>query len=539
MSAPLIKPAGPVVLCILDGVGLGSGDEDDAVATADTPTLDRWMATCPMLALKAHGTAVGLPSDADMGNSEVGHNALGAGRVFDQGAKLVNQALSSGDAFQTDVWRRLVAGRTLHLMGLVSDGNVHSHVDHLYALIARAVADGVTRLRIHGLTDGRDVGQRTAMNWFAPLEDHLTGLRSQGVDACFATVGGRMHMTMDRYDADWPMVKRGWDAHVHGIGAPARSATDAIEAAYAADPEVDDQWLPAFVMVDDAGEPVGRIEDGDSVLFFNFRGDRAIEISRAFTEPQLDTFDRGAVPAVTFAGMMQYDGDLHMPPLFLVQPPVIDHTVGHVLAAAGLRTFACAETQKFGHVTFFFNGNRSGAIDPALETYVEIPSDNVPFNEAPGMKAEAVTDACIAAIASGEFDHVRLNYANGDMVGHTGVLQATRVAVAIVDQQLARLERAVADAGGLMLVTADHGNADEMYTHDKQGGVVRDAAGRPQPRTSHTLAPVPFLVVDPTGTHDVCRSVVAPGIASVAASVVSCLGLPVPADWEPSLVCSK
>ncbi|MCB9681723.1 MAG: 2,3-bisphosphoglycerate-independent phosphoglycerate mutase [Alphaproteobacteria bacterium] len=536
MSTELLPaPRGPVVLCILDGVGLGTGGEDDAVATAPTPTLDRLRETCPTVALRAHGTAVGLPSDDDMGNSEVGHNAIGAGRVFDQGAKLVNHALlEAGTAWASDVWKALVGGGTLHLIGLLSDGNVHSHVAHLDALIDRAVHDGVTRLRVHVLTDGRDVGERTALTWVAPLEARLAALAAQGVDASIASGGGRMAITMDRYEADWPMVQRGWEAHVHGQAAPYPSASAAIRAAYE-DPAITDQYVPPFVVTGDDGAPVGPIEDGDTVLLFNFRGDRAIELSRAFTEDGFDAFDRGRVPQVYFAGMMQYDGDLALPEHFLVAPPVIEHTVGDVLCAAGKRTFACSETQKFGHVTYFFNGNRSGRLCADLEAYVEVPSDNRPFDEAPWMKAAEIVDACIGAIASGDYDHVRLNLANGDMVGHTGNLAATRVAMACVDLQVARLEKAVRRAGGVMIVTADHGNADEMWQHDKKGQVQRDDAGTPVPRTSHTLAPVPCILVDAEGA----RSLTAPhgaGIASVGSSLVALLGLAVPDGWAPSLV---
>jgi 2,3-bisphosphoglycerate-independent phosphoglycerate mutase len=523
-----------VVLCILDGVGLGTGEEDDAVATAPTPTLDRLRARFPTAALAAHGTAVGLPSDNDMGNSEVGHNALGAGRIFDQGAKLVNHGLASGEAYATDVWGKLIAGKTLHFMGLLSDGNVHSHVDHLHAMITRAVADGVKRIRVHVLTDGRDVAARSALTWVPALEAALADLRQRGIDAWVAGGGGRMHMTMDRYEADWPMVQRGWDCHVHGHGSPHASATEAIEHLYAADPEVDDQYLPAFVVVDEDGTPRGTIEDGDSVLFFNFRGDRAIEISRAFEDDDFPHFDRGARPQVFYAGMMQYDGDAMVPSSYLVQPPAIDGTVGDVLAAHDLRTFAVAETQKFGHVTYFFNGNRSGYLDAERERYVEIPSDVRPFDETPWMKAAEVTDAAIAAIESGEYDHVRLNLANGDMVGHTGNLDATRVALSCVDIQLARLERATRAAGGVLLVTADHGNADEMYMR-KGSRVLTDEQGSPKPRTSHSLAPVPFIVCDPSGAWTLADAD-GQSIAAIAASLLTLLDVPVPSGWLPSLV---
>ncbi len=529
----MVARKGPVVLCILDGVGIGTGEEDDAVATARTPNLDRLRASCPTVALKAHGTSVGLPSDDDMGNSEVGHNAMGAGRVFAQGAALVNQALESGSIWG-EVWRELVSEGTLHLLGLVSDGNVHSHVDHLTAIIERAATDGVKRLRVHVLTDGRDVGKRTALTWVEPLEARLAAHRDAGRDYRVGSGGGRMRITMDRYEADWPMVERGWRCHALGEGQPFPSASAAIRALYDADPEIDDQFLPPFVVTDDQGEPCGRIVDGDGVLFFNFRGDRGIEISRAFEEDAFDAFERPGRPHVRFAGMMQYDGDLFVPKKYLVAPPAIDRVMGEFLVKAGKRTFACSETQKYGHVTFFFNGNRSGKLSDALETYLEVPSDTLPFDERPWMKAAEVTDACVEAIQSGRYDHVRLNLANGDMVGHTGVLEATRIAVEAVDLQVGRLERAVRKADGILLVTADHGNADQMYMRDKKGHVQHDEGGAPMPRTSHSLNRVPFVLYDPRGELGLVGG--EHGLAAIAATVLELCGVAPPEDYVPSLI---
>ena len=519
----------PVVLCILDGVGCGRRDDTDAVWSAFTPTLDRLWAASPHCQLAAHGTAVGLPSDADMGNSEVGHNAMGAGRVLDQGAKLVDAAIATGALFRSPVWRSLVQAPTLHLIGLVSDGNVHSHVKHLHALIDAAAAAGVPHIRVHVLTDGRDVSERSALTWVRPLEERLVMLP----DARIASGGGRMSITMDRYEADWQMVRRGWDCHVHGLGRPFGSATTAITSLYAENPLVNDQWLPAFVIVDGEGVPVGRIRDGEAVVFFNFRGDRAMEISRAFEEDYLLAFDRGERPKVQYAGMMQYDGDLQVPKQYLVEPPAIDHTVGQYLVAAGLRTYAIAETQKFGHVTYFFNGNRSGCIDDRVEDYVEVPSDNVPFEQAPAMKAEEVTDAAVAAILGGTYDHVRLNLANGDMVGHSGDWDATVRAVEAVDVCVGRLVDACAQADAILLVTADHGNADQMYEIEK--GQVVTVDGRRKPRTAHSLNPVPFILVDPRGAWTVTPPP-KPGIASIGGTILTLLGIPLPADYLPALV---
>jgi 2,3-bisphosphoglycerate-independent phosphoglycerate mutase len=519
----------------MDGIGLGRGGEDDAVATARTPHLHALMRDHPWCRLRAHGTAVGLPSDDDMGNSEVGHNAMGAARVHDQGAALVDRAIASGRIWGGEVWKALIAGHTLHLIGLVSDGNVHSHVSHLHALIDRAAADGVARLRLHVLTDGRDVPARSALTWVRPLEDKLAGLRAAGRDFDVGSGGGRMWITMDRYEADWDMVARGWACHVHGTGRPFRSASEAIETFYGEDPRTTDQWLPAFV-VDRGAGPIGRIDSGDSVLFFNFRGDRAIEISRAFEDDGFTKFDRGQRPAVTYAGMMRYDGDLGVPRRFLVDPPAISNTVGELLVRAGRRTFACSETQKFGHVTYFFNGNRSGLLDPALEQYVEVPSDRRPFDERPWMKAAEITDQCVDAILSRRWDHVRLNFPNGDMVGHTGALEATRIAVEAVDLQVGRLWDAVKQADGILLVTADHGNADEKWMRDKTTGeVVRDDHGVPVVRPSHSLNPVPFVLCDPRGELRL-RDVEHPGLAHIGSTVLVLCGVEPHPDHVPSLV---
>ena len=538
-SPRLPQPTGPVVQIIMDGVGIAAPGPGNAVAAAFTPTLDWLQRTCPFLSVAAHGKAVGLPSDDDMGNSEVGHNALGAGRVFDQGAKLVNRAIETGSLFAGDTWRALVAhckgGGKLHFIGLLSDGNVHSHIGQLFALLDRATADGVRGIRVHPLLDGRDVGERSAFIYIDQLEEKLAQLRAAGVDACVASGGGRMVTTMDRYEADWRIVERGWNAHVHGAARPFPSARKAVETMYADDPKATDQFLPAFVIADASGTPAGPIVDGDGVIFFNFRGDRAIEISRAFTEATFTKFDRGRVPAVLYAGMMEYDGDLHIPPKYLVSPPAIAETMGEYLAAAGVSSFACAETQKYGHVTYFWNGNRSGRFSDELETYVEVTSDRVPFEQRPWMKSAEVCDEILAAIESGKHRYIRVNFANGDMVGHTGVFRSAAMAVEAVDLALSRILPAVKKAGGILVVTADHGNADEMFM-TKKGKVETDAAGEPVPKTAHTLNPVIYLIYDPAGRWTVDSGVHAPGIGNNAATILNLLGFEAPSNYLPTLV---
>jgi 2,3-bisphosphoglycerate-independent phosphoglycerate mutase len=535
---PVLRPPrGPVVCVVMDGVGLGAGDPGDAVHLAHTPTLD-WLRTLrSFTTLRAHGRAVGMPSDADMGNSEVGHNALGAGRIFDQGAKLVAQAIASGALFRGSVWQAAVArvrasGQPLHLLGLLSDGNVHSHIEHLLAMLQQAAREGVAKARVHVLTDGRDVPGRSALGYVDRLEACLQALRDAGHDYRIASGGGRMHITMDRYEADWAMVARGWQTHVHGQGRRFTSARQAIETLYAEHPELDDQFLPAFVVADADG-PVGPIRDGAAVLLWNFRGDRALEITRAFEDEALPAFDRGPRPDVLFAGMMQYDGDLQLPRRFLVDPPAIDRTMGELLAASGYRQLAIAETQKYGHVTYFWNGNRTGAFDPARETYVEIPSDLLPFEQRPWMKAAEVTDALVERLRSGSFQFARVNYANGDMVGHTGHLTATRLAVEAVDLCLARLVPVIRQLEGVLVVTADHGNADQM--------LERGADGQDRVRTSHSLNPVPLSIFDPQAPEQAPRlrplDPAAPfGLGHVAATCLELLGLAAPPDYLPSLL---
>jgi 2,3-bisphosphoglycerate-independent phosphoglycerate mutase len=376
---------GPLLLIIMDGVGIGKHDESDAVFLADTPNLDRLFQSELSTRLKAHGTAVGLPSDGDMGNSEVGHNAFGAGRVFAQGAQLVNHSVADGSIFRTENWnaiiKRGINGGAIHFIGLLSDGNVHSHIDHLFALVANCAQNRIQKVRVHALLDGRDVGEKTALRYIEQTEQLLESIRiTHRFDYKIASGGGRMVTTMDRYNADWSVVKRGWDAHVLGKGRKFKSARDAVETFYNEDEAITDQYLPSFVITDDRDEPVGKISNGDSVVYFNFRGDRAIEISRAFEEQKFDEFDREYVPDIFYAGMMQYDGDLHIPKKYLVNPPVITDTVSEYLCGAGVKSFAISETQKFGHVTYFWNGNRSGYIDEKLEKYIEIPSDRIAFD---------------------------------------------------------------------------------------------------------------------------------------------------------------
>jgi 2,3-bisphosphoglycerate-independent phosphoglycerate mutase len=546
---------GPLLLAILDGVGLYRGRQDgypgNAVDIAQPPTLYRLLQNEKIVTrLKAHGTAVGMPSDADQGNSEVGHNAIGAGRVFSQGAALVDDAIESGRLFKGKTWQDLIGHAThnkkpIHFIGLVSDGNVHSNIRQLLALLTACDEAGVEEVYVHGLLDGRDVPPLSALRYFGELEDFLWNLRAQAGKTgaprryFIASGGGRMVTTMDRYEADWTIVERGYHAHVAGQGPLFPDALTAIRS-LRLKTTADDQYLPHWVVSDpeQPARPIGTIDDGHGVVFFNFRGDRAIEISRAFVEKDFKGFIRLRWPRVFYAGMMEYDGDTHMPPHYLVEPPAIERTISEYLAHNGIAQFACSETQKYGHVTYFWNGNNSAKFDEKAEVWQEIPSDRVAFDQAPAMKAAEIAAATIAALKTERFKFLRINFANGDMVGHTGSLPAAVAAVKAVDAGLAQLVEAVDACGGTLVVTADHGNCEQMYAVDKKTGKpVAAAGGGFEPLTSHTLNQVPFIIHGPdTARYTLNPAVAAPGLGNIAATLLTLLGFNKPDDYCESLI---
>ncbi len=531
----------PVFCIVMDGIGIAPDSQGNAVKNALTPTLDMLMSKYPVLKLKAHGVAVGLPSDDDMGNSEVGHNALGAGQVFAQGAKLVTKSIESGAMFASDAWKQIVAvkdtGKTLHFLGLFSDGNVHSHIDHLKAMIVRAKEDGVSNVRVHILLDGRDVGETSALEYINPFEEFLASVNDASFNAKIASGGGRMNITMDRYEANWAMVERGWHTHVLGEGRQFANAAEAVET-YRNEVGCIDQDLPAFVIAEN-GEPVGKIVDGDSVVFFNFRGDRSIEISKAFDDKDFDKFDRVNYPNVTYAGMLEYDGDLHIPSRYLVSPPEITGTLGEYLANTGVTQYALSETQKYGHVTYFWNGNKSGKFDEKTEKYEEILSDVVPFEQRPWMKCAEITDRLIETAESGEFRFMRVNFPNGDMVGHTGNYLATICSVEALDLCLKRILETVDKLGGVALITADHGNADEMYEISKKTKApATNEDGSFKAKTSHTLNPVPCIIYDNkfAELYTVKEDKGTFGLSNVAATLVNLMGYEAPEIWDESMI---
>ena len=520
----------PILLVIMDGVGFSKTNLGDAVAMANTPTLEYLLANYPTTKLKAHGTAVGLPSDDDMGNSEVGHNALGCGQIYSQGAKLVNDSISSGKIYTSEAWKKVLGNvkehnSTLHFMGLLSDGNVHSNIEHLLAMLKESKNQGATKVRIHILLDGRDVPATSALTYVDQLENTLKELNDESFDARIASGGGRMKITMDRYEANWGMVKAGWQTHVLGEGRMFENTTTAIETFRNEIPGIIDQDLPAFVIAKN-GEAIGKIVDNDSVVLFNFRGDRAIEISKAFDDENFSEFDRVRVPNVVYAGLLQYDGDLNLPKNYLVCPPEITNTLSEVLVNKGLKQYAISETQKYGHVTYFWNGNKSGKFSEELETYVEIPSDNVSFDERPWMKSAEITDKIIEVLQTKEYDFIRCNYPNGDMVGHTGNLAATICSMEALDLALARVLKACKENGYTLVITADHGNADEMLEKNKKGVIAV--------RTAHSLNPVPFIVVDDEVKYEIAEGEF--GLANVAPTIAKMFGIESPKVWEKPII---
>jgi len=530
------------LLIVLDGFGLGTVPEWDAIRTADTPTFDHLFSDLPHTRLMTHGRYVGLPADKDLGGSEVGHQTMGAGRILDQGPTRINRAIADGSFFTSPALVELVdrcaRGRTaLHLLGLLSDGNIHSHIDHFEAIIRFAHEKGVPRLYVHALLDGRDVGIQSALTYTDRIEAILHRISGErGRDYRIASGGGREAITMDR-DGDWDKVRLGWEAHVHGRAPEAfASAREAIETFRARRKDIIDQDLPPFVIVDH-GRPVGPMADGDSVIMVNFRGDRAAQISRAFVEPGFSEFDRGEVPDVAYAGMMTYDEDTNLPPRRIMGPAKVDNPFGKRILTLGMRQFRLAETQKFAHVTFFFNGGYRQPLDPKMEDYVLIPSDRgISFDQRPAMKAPDIAARAEALIRAGKHRFGLINFANTDMVGHTGNFKAAVAATEAVDAALGRIVAALKAVGGTALITADHGNADEMC--------VRGDTGEVEISTRHSLNPVPAILYDPAfdGTYALRAPAPdqgpadTPGLSHVTATNLLLLGQPVPDDLAPPLI---
>ncbi|KAK6280648.1 hypothetical protein POUND7_020915 [Theobroma cacao] len=517
---PKLPKGKTIALVVLDGWGENKPDQYNCIHVADTPTMDSLKQGAPekWRLIRAHGTAVGLPTEDDMGNSEVGHNALGAGRIFAQGS----------DAL-------ILFQENCALCKIPS----YCYFTYPSLLLKGASEHGAKKIRVHILTDERDVLDGSSVGFVETLENDLAKLREKGIDAQIASGGGRMYVTMDRYENDWDVVKRGWDAQV--LGEAPHKFRNAVEAVkkLREHPNANDQYFQPFVVVDENGKAVGPIVDGDAVVTFNFRADRMVMLARALEYHDFDKFDRVPFPKIHYAGMLQYDGELKLPSHYLVSPPEIERTSGEYLVHNGVRTFACSETVKFGHVTFFWNGNRSGYFSPDMEEYVEISSDvGVTFNVQPKMKAVEIAEKARDAILSYKFDQVRVNLPNGDMVGHTGDIQATIVACKAADEAVKMILDAIEQVGGIYVVTADHGNAEDMVKRNKSGQPLYDKSGNLQILTSHTCQPVP-IAIGGSGLAPGVRfrkDVPDGGLANVAATVMNLHGFVAPSDYEPTLI---
>jgi 2,3-bisphosphoglycerate-independent phosphoglycerate mutase len=503
-------PRRPVVLIVLDGFGTNPSKANNAVVLAETPNLDRLFASNAHTVLQASARAVGLP-DGQMGNSEVGHMTLGSGCIVRQDLVLIDDAIADRSFFENRVLlaaarRALERERPLHLMGLVSDGGVHSHVRHLTALIKLAKYQGV-RPVVHMITDGRDTAPRSALSFLAALDEALAAAGGR-----IATVSGRYY-AMDR-DKRWDRTRLAFDAFVHRRGREAESARDAIEQAYAADE--DDEFIRPTIVA--GGEPIA---DGDPVLFFNFRKDRPRQMVTALYNPDFDQFDRGGFAAADVTCMMEYDPWYGLPSAFGHEmPPVV---LGEVLSDSGLPQFHCAETEKYAHVTFFFNGGRSDPF-PGEERCL-IPSPQVAtYDLQPEMSAREVADAVVAAIESRAYAFIVVNFANGDMVGHTAVRNAVIAAVETLDREAGRVVDSAKANGYSVVLTADHGNCDEMI--DPLSG---------EPHTRHTIYPVPCLIVDEVAW----RLRIGAGIEDVAPTVLQLMGLPQPEAMQGKSILLK
>jgi 2,3-bisphosphoglycerate-independent phosphoglycerate mutase len=504
----------PLLLVVLDGWGLRAEREANAIAIAGTPAMDALMREFPWTAIQTSGLSVGLP-EGQMGNSEVGHTNLGAGRVVYQDLVRINRAVDDGSFFQNPALlqacaRARAGSGALHLLGLLSDGGVHSHVEHLHACLELARREGVPRALVHAFLDGRDTPPRSGLEYLRAFEKRIADKGYGKV----ATVCGR-YWAMDR-DKRWDRVAEAWKAMVRGEGYRAASGVRAVEEAYARGET--DEFVKPTVVVNGGGEPRGRIRDGDAVLFFNFRADRAREITRAFTDDAFAEFDRTPRPALSaWVCMTRYDEKFALPVAFGPDQPT--RIFPELVARAGLRQLRCAETEKYAHVTFFFNGGQEQVFENEDRILVPSPREVKTYDQKPEMSAREVTAKVVEAIRSGKYGFILVNYANPDMVGHTGILEAAVKAVKVVDECVGKLWQAARAAGMAMLVTADHGNCEMM---------VDPVTG--QPHTAHTLGPVPFILADPDFKGAKLR---AQGVlADVAPTALQVMGLQKPPEMK-------
>ena len=523
---------GPIVLVVMDGVGIAPAGKGNAVKLAHTEFLDRVSQEYLNIPLEASGEAVGILK-GDMGNSEVGHNALGSGQIIKQGIAEIEDTFSSGKIWDSVAWTKIIDNvqknqSTLHFSGIFSDGNVHSTIVHLEKMIIMADAQGVAKIRIHLVFDGRDVPPQSEPKYINRLEAFLKRFEARNRDYKIASGAGRMVAVADRYENDWGMVKKGWDMFHGSAENHFRSAAEAIESFRKQDPKVQDQYLPPFVVVDDQDQPVGKVEKGDSFIYYDFRADRAIEIAQAFTYIDFPYFDRGnySPDDIIFAGMTEYNSDTHVPELQLVPPVQIHDPLNQFLGRNGISQLAVSETVKFGHITYYFNGNSYDKAEK--EDHIKIDSDTLPFDTRPWMKSAEITDAVLDNLDKYKF--IRLNFPGGDMVGHFGEIEPTIAAMEAIDLQLQRIAKKVDELGGMMIITADHGNAEELL--DEKG----------EPKTSHTTNLVPCIFYDNTENREkyIINDIKDAGLSNIAATIATLLNLEnLPPSWRKPLIVVK
>lgn len=533
----MLRYDGPIVLVVMDGVGLAPAGPGNALSLAHTEFLDYALKTYPNRPLAASGEAVGI-LPGDMGNSEVGHNALGTGQIVKQGIAKVEDAFKTGEIFKSRAWDKIVKNilenpqeKTLHFSGIFSDGNVHSSIDHLEKMIQRADKENIEKIRVHLVFDGRDVPPFSEPKYILRLERFLASFNKKGRDYKIASGVGRMVAVADRYENDWNMVKKGWDmfwGHLDKTDSKNlfSSAEAAIDEFRHRDKHLQDQYLPAFLVVDKKERPVGPVKKGDSFIYYDFRADRAIEIAMSFTYRDFPYFNRGEYSPndIVFAGMTEYNSDTHVPELQLVPPVKFENALNTFLGRNGISQLAISETVKFGHITYYFNGNSYGKAK--AETHIKIDSDTLPFDTRPWMKSAEITDTVLENLDKYKF--IRLNFPGGDMVGHFAEIEPTISALEAIDIGLARLAKRVDELGGMMIITADHGNAEELID------------GRGEAKTSHSKNPVPCIFYDNTQNRDkyVLNGFVSdPGLSNVAATIATLLGLEdFPKTWRESLI---
>ena len=499
------------VLCIIDGLGIREEIFGNAVVAAEMTYMNNAMRDYPTALIKASGPEVGLVDEKDPGNSEIGHNAIGSGQYIKQGLALLNEAFGSGEIFSTQAWGDLVKnarGTKLNVINKLSDGRLHSDMyGHLFPLLEQCARDGI-RVAIHGVVDGRDVPTQSAMRYINGLREHI---KKCGVDASIATIAGRSILWMDRYELNTKLLSDAVDVCARGMGKVTNDIESEINAEYKKRPTMTDETMPAFILDKD-----NLINNGDSVLLLNYRGDRAVQICHMFESGKyLDKEQYAAIDKCLFAGVLQYDAELNLPKRYLCPPPKITNTLSEWLCAHNVRQYSVTETVKFGHLTYFFNGNRAKPFDTKLEIWKEFQSDILSnmYNKAPKMQAEKITEDVIHAIKGGKFDFIKLNLPNPDMVGHTGDFDAVVIACKTVDKCLAQLITACREQKVNLIITSDHGSAEQMKYQDGK------------PLSAHTNARVAFTVIQ---NDTKARFKIKDGdfgLTNIAASVCELLGI--------------